>query len=349
MKPKATFAVFAYNQEGLVREAVEAAFAQTYSPLEIILSDDGSRDRTFEIMRELAAAYRGPHRVVLNRNEPNLGIGGHVNRVVGMATGDLILTAAGDDVSLPLRAEVSMRAWEASGRRASSIHGQWTGIDEQGKPTGAEQGAPWPEKDGEFTRQPAEPEQFIATLRPHVQGSCHGFAKRLFTEFGPLPPDIVYEDLAIAFRSVLVGEILFIQAPLVNFRQHSQNTYSAIRLESVSNTEQLGAYHAQLARTLGRYVTLYESFRADVKTSLEGGRLGLEQAAALGRAIAAAQKKYRLRQALYDPSLRRRLRVARELLAEGLSLRQIMPHLLPRFCSEFYTLTRLRLQRMRKA
>lgn len=40
--PLVTFALFAYNQEKFIREAVEGAFAQTYESLEIILSDDCS-------------------------------------------------------------------------------------------------------------------------------------------------------------------------------------------------------------------------------------------------------------------------------------------------------------------
>jgi hypothetical protein len=350
VKPQATFAVFAYNQQQLVGEAVEAAFAQSYSPLEIILSDDCSTDRTFEVMSALAQDYRGPHRVVLNRNAVNFGIGRHVNHVVGLAQGELILTAAGDDVSLPERAGLTVRAWEASGRRASSIHGQWIGIDENGKPTGAERGAPWPEREGAlFTRQAAEPERFLASLRPHVQGSAHAFAKRLFAEFGPLPDDIVYEDLAIAFRSVLAGEIHFIHAPLVRFRQHSSNTYAAVRLESVTNADQLGAYHAQIARALGRYMTLYDSFRKDVRTLTGCGGLSASRAAELENAIGTAQRSYRLRQAMYHAGFRHRLRMARELLADGHSVREIMPRLLPQCLSTFYTLTRLRLQRMRRA
>ena len=35
-RPLVTFALFAYNQEDYIREAVEGAFAQTYEPLEII-------------------------------------------------------------------------------------------------------------------------------------------------------------------------------------------------------------------------------------------------------------------------------------------------------------------------
>lgn len=65
-RPLVTFALFAYNQEKYIREAVDGAFSQTYEPLEIILSDDCSSDRTFEIMQEMAAAYL--HLVV---QEPN--------------------------------------------------------------------------------------------------------------------------------------------------------------------------------------------------------------------------------------------------------------------------------------
>ena len=52
--PLVTFALFAYNQEAFIREAVASALSQTYEPLEIILSDDCSTDRTFAIMQELA-------------------------------------------------------------------------------------------------------------------------------------------------------------------------------------------------------------------------------------------------------------------------------------------------------
>ncbi len=46
-RPLVTFALFAYNQEQYIREAVEGAFSQTYEPLEIILSDDCSSATRF--------------------------------------------------------------------------------------------------------------------------------------------------------------------------------------------------------------------------------------------------------------------------------------------------------------
>lgn len=67
-RPLVTFALFACNQEKYIREAVEGAFSQSYEPLEIILSDDCSSDRTFE-MREMAAEYKGAHRLGLQNSE----------------------------------------------------------------------------------------------------------------------------------------------------------------------------------------------------------------------------------------------------------------------------------------
>ena len=101
--PLVTFALFAYNQEKFIREAVEGAFAQTYEPLEIILSDDCSTDRTFEIMQEMAAAYHGPHRVRAVQTPHNLGVVQHVLLRGREAAGDIVVLAAGDDISLPER------------------------------------------------------------------------------------------------------------------------------------------------------------------------------------------------------------------------------------------------------
>lgn len=98
-RPLVTFALFAYNQEKYIREAVEGAFAQTYEPLEIILSDDCSMDRTFEIMKEMAREYRGPHRIRLISNPNNLGLLHHFFLRSREAKGRYIVVAAGDDIS----------------------------------------------------------------------------------------------------------------------------------------------------------------------------------------------------------------------------------------------------------
>ena len=84
-----TFALFAYNQEEFIREAVEGAFAQTYEPLEIILSDDFSSDRSYQIMQEMAAAYEGPHKIIVRSNTFNIGTALHVQSAFAESEGQL--------------------------------------------------------------------------------------------------------------------------------------------------------------------------------------------------------------------------------------------------------------------
>ncbi len=98
-RPLVTFALFAYNQEKYIREAVKGAFSQTYEPLEIILSDDCSSDRTYQIMQEMAKAYEGPHEVKVRRRANNLGVALHFDTLIREANGYLFLAAAGDDIS----------------------------------------------------------------------------------------------------------------------------------------------------------------------------------------------------------------------------------------------------------
>ncbi len=54
----------AYNHERFVEEAVRSVWAQTYANVEVIVLDDGSRDRTPEILRRLEAESPIPMRVV---------------------------------------------------------------------------------------------------------------------------------------------------------------------------------------------------------------------------------------------------------------------------------------------
>lgn len=214
-RPLITFALFAYNQERFVREAVEGAFSQTYSPLEIILSDDSSVDSTYDTMCELAANYRGKHKVVLNRNPQNLGIPCHVNRVMQIASGQLIVAAAGDDISLPQRVELAFNVWSKTSFRADSVA---MGIE------------PFRDNFDGNLRKASEVltdiSEVIWNAGPRVVGAAHAWSRRLFEVFGPLPEWLHQEDVIIPFRALFMGGIAFDPAPVVRYRQHPNNTLS---------------------------------------------------------------------------------------------------------------------------
>lgn len=111
-KPLISFILITYNQENFVRDALDGAFAQTYSPMEIIIADDGSKDKTPQVIEEYIADYKGPHKVIFHHNEKNVGIAQNVNNAMALANGEYFILAAGDDKSLPERAQRTYEVFE---------------------------------------------------------------------------------------------------------------------------------------------------------------------------------------------------------------------------------------------
>jgi glycosyltransferase involved in cell wall biosynthesis len=208
-RPLATLFIIGYNHEDYIAAAIDGALAQTWSPLEIILSDDGSTDRTFAIMQEKAAAYSGPHRVILNRNPTNLGIVPHIEKVVSLAHGELIVENDGDDVSVPHRVARMVEAWLASGRRAKAIHSARRRLDEKG---GLHE--VFDDRRVLANQTPLE------VIRDHgtLVGASLAYDREVWDRFGPQSPVAVFDDFPTAFRASLIGEIHYLPEPLLHWR-----------------------------------------------------------------------------------------------------------------------------------
>ena len=208
--PLASILLIAYQQEKTVAQAVAGALSQTYSPLEIILSDDASNDGTFAAMQAAVAGYSGPHRIKLNRNPHNLGIGAHLSHLVSLSKGEMLFVAAADDVSLPRRCERVMSAWRASGQRLDLIATALIDIDESGRA-----GAVITPSDLSAYHDAAD---WLARP-PFVVGAAQAWTRRVFERFGPLPKGVVAEDLIMVLRAVMSGGAVTLAEPLVRYRR----------------------------------------------------------------------------------------------------------------------------------
>ncbi len=213
-RPLVTFAVIAYNQHKYVREAVRGALSQTYSPLDILLSDDCSTDGTFEIMAEEVNGYHGPHRVILNRNERNLGISAHVVRVMKLVRSELVVPNAGDDVSTPDRVQKVVDAWLESGRQEVSITSSYEVIDAEGRHVRFERFT------GERLRNDTRKRIDNSVT---VFGAGHCWLKVFFDQFDDIDSNVVNEDAVIQFRASLRGGILILPEVLYRYRIDGKN------------------------------------------------------------------------------------------------------------------------------
>jgi len=99
--PRVSVVIPAYNAEKFVLEAVQSVAAQDYPAIEVLLIDDGSRDRTAELVERAA-------RWVQVIKQPNAGAGAARNTGLRHATGEFICYLDADDGWFPgkLKAQV---------------------------------------------------------------------------------------------------------------------------------------------------------------------------------------------------------------------------------------------------
>lgn len=100
-----------YNCAKTLPEAIDSILSQTYTDWELVLCDDGSQDDTYVV----ADGYRQrfPHKIILLKNERNMGLNYTLNRCLEHASGAYIARMDGDDISLPQRFEIELAALEA--------------------------------------------------------------------------------------------------------------------------------------------------------------------------------------------------------------------------------------------
>lgn len=210
-RPLVTFALFAYNQEKYIREAVEGALAQSYSPLEIILSDDSSQDSTFEVMSEIVDNYSGKHEIKLNRNDRNMGISSHVRYIHEISRGEIIIHAAGDDISLPERTALIVKAFSESSKRPSMVISNALKIDKGGSEVGL------------LNKKVADPiEDFsinpLKGMVPGVNGCTAAITRELVERFPKPIEGIMAEDVVLLRRAYLLNGVYYLPDVLVKYR-----------------------------------------------------------------------------------------------------------------------------------
>jgi glycosyltransferase involved in cell wall biosynthesis len=98
--PKASIVMAVYNGASDLGGSIQSILNQSYRDFEFIIVDDGSIDNTWAILCDFAS--QDP-RIVLLRNETNLGLARTLNRGLELTKGRLITRQDADDVSLPER------------------------------------------------------------------------------------------------------------------------------------------------------------------------------------------------------------------------------------------------------
>ena len=117
MKPLVSILIAAYNAENTIAQTLESAIAQTWQRKEIIVVDDGSTDRTAEVVRQF--------KDVMLVSTTNQGMSAAINHGLPLTQGDYIQYLDADDILLPDKIEMQLAALRGSDSRRILLSSPW--------------------------------------------------------------------------------------------------------------------------------------------------------------------------------------------------------------------------------
>lgn len=107
--PKVSIISPTYNHEKFIEECIKSVLSQTYKYWEMIIIDDGSVDRT----RDIIQGYDDPRIIFVQREHRGIDyLGDNYNHALQIAKGEFILILEGDDFIPPRRIETQRFAFE---------------------------------------------------------------------------------------------------------------------------------------------------------------------------------------------------------------------------------------------
>ncbi len=225
-----TVIIPSYNCDRYVGQAVESVLHQTYSSFEIIVVDDGSRDKT----RQVLEAYRAQVHYVYQENQ---GVSVARNHGISLAKGEFVLFLDADDLLLPETLAAQLAVFEAH-PHLGIVHSGWRRVNQQGKRLMDVQ--PWE------TVPELNLESWLRWKPLGTMGTLM-FRRCWLEEVGGFEPGLTHaEDVDLILRLALKGcEAEWLRQSTVCYRQHDQNTMR----DGISQAQSI---HWVLERFFGR-------------------------------------------------------------------------------------------------
>ncbi|NOS90483.1 MAG: glycosyltransferase [Cyclobacteriaceae bacterium] len=207
-KPLVTVMCLCYNQARFVAEAIQSVFDQTYSPIQLIVMDDGSTDASAEIIIQ---TLKDRSDVRFIRHNENVGYTKTLNEAIGLAEGEWIIDLAADDVLLPNRVEEGIRLMIERGDMYVVHYSDAEMISETGHSI---------RRHSDRFPHPTIPQGDIYQAlinRYFVSSPTLMFRKEVILTIGGYDENLAYEDFDFLMRAS--RQFLFCYSPMVLIRK----------------------------------------------------------------------------------------------------------------------------------
>jgi glycosyltransferase involved in cell wall biosynthesis len=241
LQPLVSVIVATYNGETFLQAQLESLLHQTYTNLEIIVTDDCSTDNTIKILQDFQ--QKDP-RINIYRNDSNLGYIKNFEKGISFANGDYIALCDQDDIWMPGKTESLLNNIGNN----SLVFCDSELID----------------ADGNYLNRKVSDLKNTGDYKdclPFVINNCiYGHAALMPAPFVKdiLPfPGIIVHDWWLAYRAAAANGIKYIDVCMVQYRQHSQNAIGASRINKQQRGKEKQFFKNQAARERMHYFSRY--------------------------------------------------------------------------------------------
>jgi glycosyltransferase involved in cell wall biosynthesis len=213
MRPRVTVLIDTFNQEGFIEQAIRSAIEQDFpaEEFEIVVVDDGSTDRTPDIIAKFVPRVR----VVRKKNG---GQASAFNAGFAEARGEIIALLDGDDWWLPAKLSAVVKAFDENQDIAAISHGFYRCFEESGKRELAS-------KENPTVLQLATPAEARAAsvATDFLMPSSTAVRRAVFEKVGPIPETLVIcADSPIAAAAFMMRTLVLPEV-LSCYRVHESN------------------------------------------------------------------------------------------------------------------------------
>lgn len=220
MKPLVSIILPVYNGENYLKEAIESALAQTYEPIEVIVVNDGSKDKT----EEIALSYGNKIRYFVKENG---GVSTALNLGIAHMRGEYFSWLSHDDLYQPEKIQLNIEA--LSSDPTQIVYSDYTVIDKDGATiTTMSIADKYPNADLSLGLFPI--------LRQVLNGCSLLIHKSHFIRVGTFNEHLrVTQDYDLWLRMLRGRRLIYIKRPLVMLREHQSqvtHSYERNRIES---------------------------------------------------------------------------------------------------------------------
>jgi glycosyltransferase involved in cell wall biosynthesis len=201
-----------YNGEAYLEEQLCSVLSQTWNSLEIIAIDDGSTDRTVEILRQYAARDQ---RIRIVINERNLGFVRNFEKGCRLASGTYIALCDQDDWWFPEKIEKMVAAIGDH----PMVYCDSDLCGEQLQPLG--------KRISDLVHYQSFDDCRQLCVFSRMYGHATLITRGLFEKASPFREEVPHDGW-LAYHATLYGGVRYLPEVLVKYRQHAGNVFGVV-------------------------------------------------------------------------------------------------------------------------